>query len=237
MLMMMMSGLHSPSLHFHIGAWAVTALCTFLAFWVNFLQKRNLLPKKLAEILGPYAVQRLDYVAHVTGIIGFLGIVGSAYLGFIDASGVPNPSPFDVNAALEGMNVAFNNDVLAFKVTWTVVALQAFIFAGLIRFYFVTLNHANTVYDQHYTIQIIYAESTLLGFFFIVMVAGAGGIWVYGSSILSGVPILQDFLPGGNLIVPLAVLAGLLTLTLLVSTILRESVVKEAKKKQLANME
>ena len=223
----MMSGLHSPSLHFHIGAWAVTALCTFLAFWINFLQKRNLLPKFLEDLLGPYAVQRLDYVAHVTGIIGFLGIVVSAYFGFIDASGVPGASPLDINAALKGVDVAFGNDVLAFKVTWTIVALQAFIFAGLIRFYFVTLNHANSVYDRHTVVQVIYAESTLLGFFLLVMVAGAGGIWVYGKSILTDVPILQDFLPSGNLMIPLVVLSALLALTLLVSTVLRESVTKQ----------
>jgi DMSO reductase anchor subunit len=112
-----------------------------------------------------------------------------------------------------------------------VVALQAFVFAGLIRLYFVTINKANTVYDQHTVIQIIYAEATMLGFFLLVMVAGAGGIWVYGKSILSDVPVLQEFLPGGDLLIPLTTLAALLTLTLLVSTILRESVTKEANKK------
>lgn len=227
----MMSGLHSPSLHFHIGAWAVTALCTFLAFWINFLQKRNLLPKRLEKMLGSYAVQRLDYVAHVTGIIGFLGIVVSAYFGFIDASGVPGAGPLDFDAFLKGIDASFTNINLAFKVTWTVVALQAFVFAGLIRLYFVTINHADTVYDQHTVIQIIYAEATLLGFFLLVMVAGAGGIWVYGKSILSDIPVLQEFLPGGDLLIPLTTLAALLTLTLLVSTILRESVTKEANKK------
>ncbi|MHA1991852.1 MAG: hypothetical protein ACW981_16760 [Candidatus Hodarchaeales archaeon] len=228
----MMAGLHSPSLHFHIGAWAVTALCTFLAFWINFMQKRNLLPNRFNKILGPYAVQRLDYVAHVTGIIGFLGIVASAYFGFIDASGVPGAGPLDFNAFLIGIDASFDNINLAFKVTWTVVALQAFLFAGLIRFYFVTLNKADTVYDQHSAIQIIYAEATMLGFFLLVMVAGAGGIWVYGKSILSDVPILQEFLPGGDLIIPLTTLAALLTLTLLVSTILREAVTKESTKKK-----
>ncbi|OLS20609.1 MAG: hypothetical protein HeimC3_39910 [Candidatus Heimdallarchaeota archaeon LC_3] len=228
----MMSGLHSPSLHFHIGAWAVTALCTFLAFWINFLQKRNLLPKVLENILGPFAVQRLDYVAHVTGIIGFLGIVASAYFGFIDASGVAGAGPLDISAALKGIDVSFGNEVLAFKVTWTIVALQAFIFAGLIRFYFVTLNHANSVYDRHTAVQVIYAESTLLGFFLLVMVAGAGGIWVYGKSILTDVPILQDFLPQGNLMIPLVTLSALLALTLLVSSILRESITKQKPEKR-----
>ncbi|HKZ40603.1 MAG TPA: hypothetical protein VJ044_06545 [Candidatus Hodarchaeales archaeon] len=225
---MLLATLHSPSLHFHIGAWFVTALCTFIAFWINFLQRRNLLPNRINDILGPNAVVRLDYVAHVTGIIGFVGIIGSAYLGFIDAAGLENPSPFDIEAAIRGFDVAMGVPVLAFKVIWTVAGLQAFLFAGIIRLYFVTLKHSRSVYDQHVTIQIIYAESTLLGFLTMVIIAGAGGIWVYGSSILSGIPILQDFLPGGNLLPGVAALSGLLALTLIFSTILRESTAKRS---------
>ena len=84
--------LHAPSLHFHLGAWAVTAFCTFLAFWINFLRKRNLIPEVIDKHIHPDMVARLEYVAHVTGIIGFLGVIGSSYFGFLDASNLPNIS-------------------------------------------------------------------------------------------------------------------------------------------------
>ena len=127
--------LHAPSLHFHLGAWAVTALCIFLAFWLNFLMKRDLLPSFVKKFVHPDTVARLDYVANITGIIGFCGVIVSAYFGFLDASQVANVSPLDFNAFLTGFNNALANPDLSFKVQWTIVGAQAFLFAGIIRYY------------------------------------------------------------------------------------------------------
>ncbi|MHA2366287.1 MAG: hypothetical protein ACXAC7_20190 [Candidatus Hodarchaeales archaeon] len=220
-----MTGLHAPSLHFHLGAWAVTALCTFLAFWINFFEKRGFLPKPISELLGPYAVQRLDYVAHITGIVGFMGVVASAWFGFVDSTGTKGANYADIGLVMEGYDTALSNEVLAFKVIWTFVGLQAFLFAGIIRTYFVTIKKERTVYDQHVVVQVLYAEATLMGFFMMVVIAGAGGIWMYGASVLTGVPILEDFLPGGDLMTPFSIFSALLAMTLIVSTILRERVV------------
>jgi hypothetical protein len=214
--------LHAPSLHFHLGAWAVTALCTFLAFWINFMRKRNLIPESIDKRIHPDMVSRLEYVSHVTGIIGFLGVIGSAYFGFLDASGIPKPSPLDINAFFVGLDNALANDILSFKVQWTFVGVQAFIFAGILRFYFVTVKRRSSVYEQHYVVQILYAEATLIGFFLMVIVAGAGGIWVYGESILSGIPILQDFLPGGNLLIPTVSFSAIFAILFIISSFFRE---------------
>ena len=225
--------LHAPSLHFHLGAWAVTALCTFLAFWINYLRKRHLLPEFIDKRIHPDIVSRLEYVAHVTGIIGFLGVIGSAYFGFLDASKVSHVSPLDFNAFLIGIDKALSNEILAFKVQWTFVGMQAFLFAGILRFYFVTVKRNSSVYDQHYVVQILYAEATLIGFFLMVIVAGAGGIWVYGESILSGIPILQDFLPGGNLLVPFVTFSGVFAILFVISSILVEEVEEITKEKPI----
>ena len=225
-----MMSLHAPSLHFHLGAWAVTALCIFLAFWINFLQKRNLIPKQLQKFIHPDTVARLDYVANITGIIGLAGVVVSAYFGFLDASQVANVSPLDFNAFLIGFDKALATPDLAFKVQWTIVGVQAFIFAGIIRLYFVTYKRERTVFDQHYVFQILYSESTLVGFFLMVIVAGTGGIYVYGESILSGIPILQDFLPGGNLLAPVIAVTGVFAILFVLSAMLAEkadAIVKE----------
>ena len=214
--------LHAPSLHFHLGAWAVTALVTFLAFWINFMLKRGWIPEPIAKHIHPDIVARLDYVAAITGVIGLAGVVVSAYFGFLDASLVPNVSPLDLNAFLIGFNKALESDILSFKVQWTIVGAQAFLFAGILRLYFVTIRKGRTIYDEHYVVQILYAESTLIGFFLMMLVAGAGGIWVYGESILSGIPILEDFLPGGNLTAPLIVIVSAFTVLFILSAMFAE---------------
>lgn len=231
MLMMMMS-LHAPSIHFHLGAWAITAICTFLAFWINYFQKRDLIPGPFKRFIHPDTVARLDYVATVTGIVGLAGVVVAAYTGFLDASEVPNVSPLDFNAVLKGIDAALGNVDLAFKVQWTIVAVQFFIFAGIIRFYFVTWKRESSVYDQHFVFQILYSESTIVGFFILMVVAGTGGIYVYGKSILSGIPILEDFLPGGNLMGPFLYLVISFTLLFVLSAIIEEKVVGMTKEKE-----
>ena len=217
-----MTGLHSPSIHFHIGAWAVTALCIFLAFWINFLEKRDLLPKFVKGILGDHVVRQLDYVAIVTGIVGFIGILGAAWTGFIDATGIDKPNYFDINLLILGYNTAMSNEILGFKVVWTFVGLQMFLFTIIIRTYFVTFNKEKSVFDQHVVVQILYAQSALLGFFMMVVIAGAGGIWVSGSSIISDIPVLKEFLPGGNGLIPLFFFGSIFSILLIISMIIKE---------------
>lgn len=224
--------LHAPSLHFHLGAWAVTAVCTFLAFWLNFMLKRGWIPEPIRKYIHPDTVARLDYVANITGLVGLAGVIVSAYFGFLDASQVPNVSPLDINAFFVGFNNVLLNPILTFKVQWTLVGAQAFVFGGIIRFYYVTYRKAGSVYDQHYVVQILYAESTLVGFFLMMLVAGAGGIWVYGESILSGIPILEDFLPGGNLTAPFVVITGAFAVLFILSAWFAEKTEQLSAKKQ-----
>ena len=175
--------LHAPSIIFHLGAWAVTAVCTFFAFWINFLDKRDLLPRQAKRFVHPDTVARLDYVAAVTGLVGMAGVLVSVYFGFLDASQVANVSPLDFGALLTGINNALGNDVLSFKVQWTLVGIEAFAFAGILRLYFVTIKQGNSVYDQLYVFLIIYAEAIFVGFVCLTVVAGGGGFYVVGDCV------------------------------------------------------
>ena len=220
--------LHAPSIVFHLGAWAVTAVCIFLAYWINFFQKRDWIPEKLKPFIHPDTVARLDYVAAITGVVGMAGVLASAYFGFLDASQIADVNPIDIFAALTGFDNALGNDVLTFKVLWTVIGIEAFAFAGLIRLYFVTIKRESSVFDQHYVFQILYAESTLFGYACMTVVAGAGGIYVYGESLLSGKPILEDLLPGGTLMGPFVILVAIFTILFVISIVLREKVTPQS---------
>lgn len=224
--------LHAPVLHFHIGAWFVTALCTTLAFWINFLRKRKLLPDRLDEFLGPDVIVKLDYVANITGIVGFFGILIAIYTGFIDAGGPAYPNPFDLNQVRTGILVALHSPLLVFKMEWTAVAITCFVTAGLLRFYFVTLQGDRTIYDENILVQIIFAELIIVGFLLLIVIAAVGGIIVDGGTILQEVPIMNQFLPGGNLLVPFVILAGVFALLLLAGISIKE---KEIRSENLTN--
>ena len=215
---------HSPILSFHIGAWAVTALCTFLAFWINFLRKRNLISDRVNDFLGKDVVVKLDFVAHVTGLIGLGGILLAIWTGFIDApeEGTSLFSVFDLNLLIKGINIALVDRLLSFKMLWTFVGIQLFVFAGLIRYYFVTYKKGRTVYDEHFTIQIIYSELTLVAYTMITFVGAVGGLYATGSTIVAKIPFIKEFLPDGNLLLIFAFFSAFFAGLIVLGTFIKE---------------
>ena len=217
-----MAGLHVPTIHFHIGAWAITTLSIALAFWINFLDKRGLLPEFIMNFLGDEIVEKLDYMALMTCIVGFSGILVSIWTGLIDANGGSLLNYGDINLLVSGYEKAISSPILGFKVVWAFTGMQFFILILAIRIYFVTIRKEKTVFDQNIFVQLIYGESALAGLFIMLCIAGAGGIYTTGSSIFSTIPILQDFLPGGNLMIPFFFFCGIFSVILALSLFIKE---------------
>lgn len=210
--------LHGPSIHFHLGAWAVTAIATFIAFWLNFFEKRKV--EFLGNEIPPDLIEKLDYVAHITGIVGLAGVFLAGITGLVDASGLTDTLIFTPQDVLKGYENSMANEHLSFKVMWTIVGAQAFIFAGALRFYFTTYR-GESVYDQNPAIQVLYAEGLMLGFLIQVVIAGVGGLYTYQASMLEYLPLLDALLPGRGDILPLvSILSLMLAGMLLVTTVL-----------------
>ncbi len=238
--------LHAPSLHFHIGAWFVTAVCTMLAFWMNLIQKRGLFDFK--KWFGDNFINQLDFTAHVCGLIGFAGILGSAYLGLVDASGVEFHASFesyqealdtimvllDINVILQGLDSALDHQLLGFKVVWTIVGIQLFAISGIIRFYFVTIRKIK-IFDTHIAVQTIYSGASSWGFVVMVAISATGGIYSYNESIMQNIPILSNLIPGSNfsLLPILSIFFGFLALMILLSAIVWKKEEKKEKKEEL----
>ena len=212
---------HGPSLHFHLGAWAVSAVCTFFAFWLSLLSQSGLLTEKyLPRETTKRYVDQLDFTAHVCGIVGFLGLVVTGFAGWMDASGLEMWESLSIEGITKGYEISTQDDFLAFKVIWSIIGMYCFVFSGMLRIYFVNIRKER-MYDQHFAIRALYGESTLLGFFIMVAVAAAGGIIVAGESFIEDVPIMNEILPGNDgILILITVLGVLLAFTLVVSSVL-----------------
>jgi hypothetical protein len=203
-----------------------------LAFWINFLNNRGLINSD--KYLGKNIVNRLDFTAHVCGIIGLVGLLGSAYLGLIDASGVDFSLSLqtyqealdsimvilDLNLVIEGFNNAVENQILGYKVVWSIVGVQLFLLSGIIRFYFVVLRKKD-IYDTNIAIQVIYSGAASWGFVVMIAISAAGGIYSYNESVMENVPILSNLLPGSSfsLLPVLTIFFGFLALMVILSAL------------------
>ena len=224
--------LHAPAIHFHIGAWFVTAICTTLALVINLFQKKEIL--NFHERINKETVQNLDFAAHVGGIIGLGGILIASYLGLIDASGVDFHLTltsiegifdsvlffFDFSVPIQGLEKAMNQSQLGYKVVWTVVGMQLYLISGIIRFYFVTLKKT-IISDTHLGIQSIYSGAAVLGFIMMVSISATGGIYTFNESFLTDLPILNNLLAGSNvpLLQVLTVFFGIFALAMILFAI------------------
>ncbi len=224
--------LHAPSIHFHIGAWFVTALCTTLVLIINLFKQKNFL--NFQDRVSEETIQNLDFAAHIGGIIGLGGILVAGYLGLIDASGVDFHIAvssieeifttvlffFDFGVPLQGLEKSINQPQLGYKVVWTVVGMQLYFISGIIRFYFVTLKK-NKISDIHLGIQSIYSGAAVLGFIMMVSISATGGIYTFNESFLTDLPILNNLLAGSNvpLLQILTVFFGIFVLAMILFVI------------------
>jgi hypothetical protein len=207
-----------------------------IAFWLNLifviLNRTDNISQSFLE-RGKNFVNGLDFTAHICGIVGLAGILGSAYLGLIDASGIEFEFSLqdyeailnsilvliDINNALQGFDAALNDQLLGYKVVWTVVGTYLFLFAGILRFYFVTMNKTK-IYDTHLGVQIVYSGASMWGFVIMVAISATGGIYSYGESIMEKIPILQNMLPGSefSLLPILSIFFGFFAMMMIIST-------------------
>ncbi|MFW9992401.1 MAG: hypothetical protein ACFFD4_10165 [Candidatus Odinarchaeota archaeon] len=216
-------GLHAPSIHFHLGAWAVSVACVFLAVAlalalkyheiIHKLFRINLKKNNREETLNVY-VDKLDFAAHVSGIIGFLGIVVSGFAGILDASGMETLESISIDGFLTGLDISTQTESLTFKVVWTIIGAFCFVFMGIIRMYVVNYRHER-MYNQRVSLLLLYIISITNGFFIMVVVAGTGGAIIYGESLLNLHPILEGFLPGGIYLPVLAVVESAVAFVLI----------------------
>ncbi|OLS25875.1 MAG: hypothetical protein HeimC3_11490 [Candidatus Heimdallarchaeota archaeon LC_3] len=193
-----MVSLHSPVVHFPIGGLFITVFATVSGFILHLLISNDKIPEKILKVFGKDIVTKLDFVAHISGIIGLLGIIISTVSGILDAAGVESFIITDLNLFVIGITNSLSSSLLTYKIAMTLIAFNIFLVVGIIRLYFVTYKGNKHMYQTDITIQLIYVISIIYGFSFLILIGATGGLITSGSTILSQIPIINELLPGGS---------------------------------------
>ncbi|MHA2296317.1 MAG: cytochrome c oxidase subunit 3 [Candidatus Hodarchaeales archaeon] len=222
-----LSEIHPILVHFHIALYAFSVLCTIIAFILTIFRRLGLFNNGIVERLSlgkleidensvDRLVDRVEFTSFFGIIIATLSIVPAAIAGFLDAGGAKGVFDISLEAFLSGILSASLSQTLSFKVIHAFFGVYFFVFAGIMRVYYVNYRHER-LYDQHFLIQIIVLISQVVGFFILTMVAGAGAIIVFGGTTLEELPFIDIFLPGkeGNLL-PLILVTSLLFVVLII---------------------
>jgi heme/copper-type cytochrome/quinol oxidase subunit 3 len=200
--------LHPIVLHFHIALLAFSVFTTVIAFMLSILDKMDFFKKNLVlrVFRGKLAVQqetlvfftdRFEFVAFLSLISGLLTLLVAAIAGFLDTSGRLGIANINIDNFLLGIEVAGKSEIIAFKVIWAIFGTFFFIYAGVIRIYFVNYRRER-LHDQNILYQLIHIISQAVGYFILMIVAGTGAILVFGGTLISDVPIIEGFLPQGD---------------------------------------
>ena len=156
--------LHPVFVHFHTGILAATAALALLNIIFRMIYRDSIrTPEtRLARIFHEF-----DIFIFWGNIIGLLGLFAGMITGFMDWP----------------MQALIDDPYLRFKILWSIVSTEIFIFLVFIR-----AKVGDKVWVKTST-YLIYGILTVIGGGLIIILGALGGIAVYGTSILS--PILE----------------------------------------------
>jgi hypothetical protein len=156
------------------------------------------MPENILKILGEDIVTKLEFVSHISGIIGMLGIILATVSGILDAGGANTFIITDINIILIGISNSLSSSLLTYKIVFTIFAFNMFMAAGVFKLYFVNYRGKKHLFQNNIAIQVIYLEAIIFGFFSLILIGSVGGIISSGSTVLSQIPVINELLPGGN---------------------------------------
>ena len=156
--------IHPVFVHFHTGILAATAVLALISLILRFVFREgiNTPGTRMAKLFHEF-----DIFSYWGSIIGILGLIAGMITGFMD--------PFPRGLV--------NDPLMRFKILWSVVAMEIYIFLILIR---------AKLGDRVWTGKLgamSYGVLVIIGGMLMILMAAMGGIAVYGSSILE--PILD----------------------------------------------
>ncbi|MFX1508110.1 MAG: heme-copper oxidase subunit III, partial [Promethearchaeota archaeon] len=201
-----MAELHPIVLHFHIALLAFSIIISVFAFILSILSRLDFFKRISRVTKGKMLISsenlmlytdRFEFVAFSALISGLLSLIPAMITGFLDASGKLGINYISIETFLLGIENAGKSEFISFKVIWATFGTVFFVYAVILRIYFVNYRHER-LYGQNLSFQLVYLISQIIGYLNFVIVAGEGAILVYGGTLISDIPILEEFLPQGE---------------------------------------
>ena len=221
-----MAELHPIVLHFHIANLALSIFTFLVAIVVVIFEQtdffnrrrvrrifrgRELMDQRTCRI---YA-DKFEFVAFMFLIYGIVTLVVAGIAGFLDASGNVGIGTISLDNVVAGISEASLSSILGYKVIYAIIGSSYFLFAAVIRIYFVSYRKER-FFSQHPFYWVVFILSQILGYLLLTLVSGAGAIRVYGGTLISDIPILGEMLPGGSIDPTPIILIGTLLIVFLI---------------------
>ena len=162
---------HVSVIHFPLATLSLASIFGILNFLLVILRKIHTSTKKVDSEKLERSIQVFEIVTVINLLIGLLSIPFVALMGFIDAGTV---------------EYAVTTDLLAFKIQLTIVGSFILLVPLIYKLYLMKKTDVK-IFDESIWKPIFYLAPLLLGTSLILLVAGAGGRYVFGHSILDNV--------------------------------------------------
>ncbi|MFX1254831.1 MAG: heme-copper oxidase subunit III [Promethearchaeota archaeon] len=197
--------LHPVLIHFHIALFAFALFAMLISLFLALLSKSSYFEqqvlKKLLKgrvnltIINQY-VNQFEFMSFFAMVAGFIMLLITAFAGFIDASGL-GIEGLSIASFFLGLKAASESQIISYKVIYSIFGASCFALVMAMRLYF-TNYRKERICDQPLLVSVLYAGGQVLGYFILTMVASGGALIVYGEATYELMPILRDFLPGGQ---------------------------------------
>ncbi|MHA2236992.1 MAG: cytochrome c oxidase subunit 3 [Candidatus Hodarchaeales archaeon] len=222
-----MAELHPIVVHFHIASLALGLFTSILALFLTVFEKTGFFKNRIVKriFLGRELIDeetchlytdKFEFVAFVFLVYGVLTLGVAGIAGFLDASGNIGIININLGNFFLGIDSASQSEVLSYKVIWSIIGTAYFLYAGVLRIYFVNYRKER-LHSQHFLIWILHAFSQLIGYLLLTLVASVGAIIVFGGTLITDIPILGEFLPGGNAdLLPIILISSVIIVVLTV---------------------
>ena len=159
---------HVSIIHFPIVTFIFASVSGLLAFLMIILSHKPFFTKINDDQKYQLAIQIIEIISIINLLLGELSIPIVAFMGLYDAKSV---------------EIAVTTDLLAFKIQLTMVAFCLFSVPLIYKLYL--MKKANgKIFENSILIPIFYLLPVLLGTALFLLIAGAGGRFVFGLSIL-----------------------------------------------------
>ncbi len=163
---------HAAVIHFPIVgilmSFAAGATAFGIKVLVDILLKREMISQDTWDLSLRY-VRRFEFSSYILLILGILGYGIAGYTGFQSAGGV---SP------------AIENTLLEYKVRLSIYTLFVLLTPLILKTYVGWRYHAHIFDRKHIILPILYLIPIIIGAALTAIIAGTGGKYVYGHSIL-----------------------------------------------------